>query len=177
MKWFFASDLHGNAEKCALLLAHFEEEKADKLILLGDLLYHGPRNPLPNSYAPADVATQLNAYKEKIFCVRGNCDSEVDQMVLTFPMMEKSGLLYDGKRLFFLNHGHNLPQTLPEGAIVVTGHTHVAVLDMESKIPRLNPGSVGLPKDGTKGTYAVLSEEEIRICDIQSGNTLFKSSL
>ena len=179
MKWIFASDLHGNASACAQLLARFEVEGADKLILLGDLLYHGPRNPLPDGYAPADVATQLKPYSDRIFCVRGNCDSEVDQAVLSFPMLEGSGILYDGKRLFYLYHGHqNLGELpLPNVDVLVQGHTHVAVLNTDANPARLNPGSVGIPKDGTRGTYALLEGDRLSIRDLIDGHILFFADL
>ena len=179
MKWIIASDLHGNAGACTQLLRRFDEEGADKLILLGDLLYHGPRNPLPDGYAPADVATQLAPYSDRIFCVRGNCDSEVDQAVLSFPMLEGSGILYDRKRLFYLYHGHQNLEALPmpNVDVLVQGHTHVAVLDTHSRPVRLNPGSVGIPKDGTRGTYALLSEDTLSICDLVDGHVLFSKEI
>ena len=153
MKLIIASDIHGSAYWCRRMIQVAEEEQPDKLILLGDLLYHGPRNDLPREYAPKQVIPMLSAWKDKILAVRGNCEAEVDQMVLPFPCMsEHSQLLCDGK-VFFLTHGHhhspdNLPP-LPEGSIFLSGHTHVKLDEIQGGIRCLNPGSVSIPKDGS----------------------------
>ncbi|MCD8249997.1 MAG: phosphodiesterase, partial [Lachnospiraceae bacterium] len=114
MKLLIASDIHGSAYYCGELLEAYEKEQVDRLILLGDILYHGPRNELPEGYAPKEVIAMLNPLKEKILCVRGNCDAEVDQMVLEFPILADYGFLYERGRMIFLTHGHvfhegNLP--------------------------------------------------------------------
>lgn len=153
MKLLIASDIHGSAFWCGKLMAVMEQEQPDKLILLGDLLYHGPRNDLPRDYAPKKVIPMLSAYKDKIIAVRGNCEAEVDQMVLPFPCMgEFSQLLVEGKT-FFLTHGHhhspeNLPP-LPQGSVFLSGHTHVKLDRVVQGIRCLNPGSVSIPKDGS----------------------------
>ena len=153
MKLIIASDIHGSAKYCRAMLARFDEEGAERLLLLGDLLYHGPRNDLPRDYAPKQVIPMLSDLKDMIIAVRGNCEAEVDQMVLPFPCMaEFSELLLDGKTLY-LTHGHhanpdNLPP-LPEGSIFLFGHTHVKMDEMRSGIRCLNPGSVSIPKDGS----------------------------
>ena len=153
MKLMIASDLHGSAKYTRLLLRRFEEEGADRLLLLGDLLYHGPRNDLPRDYAPKKVIPMLSSLKDRIIAVRGNCEAEVDQMVLPFPCMaEFSQLLLDGKT-FYLTHGHhanpdNLPP-LPAGSVFLFGHTHVKLDEVHSGIRCLNPGSVSIPKDGS----------------------------
>ena len=153
MKWMIASDLHGSAHYTRLLLEAFDREQADRLLLLGDLLYHGPRNDLPEEYAPKQVIPMLSGLKDKIVAVRGNCEAEVDQMVLPFPCMaDYSQLLVDGK-VFHLTHGHhgspeNLPP-LPEGGIFLSGHTHVKRDEVIGGIRCLNPGSVSIPKDGS----------------------------
>lgn len=153
MKWFIASDIHGSAYYCRRMLERYKKENADRLLLLGDVLYHGPRNDLPNGYAPKEVIEMLNAIKDDILCVRGNCEAEVDQMVLPFPCMaEFSQLLLDGKT-FYLTHGHhhnpdNLPP-LPEGSVFLFGHTHVKMDEVRSGVRCLNPGSVSIPKDGS----------------------------
>ena len=153
MKLIIASDIHGSAYWCGKLMALAEQEQPDKLILLGDLLYHGPRNDLPRDYAPKQVIPMLSQWKDKIIAVRGNCEAEVDQMVLPLPCMaDFSELLLDGKTLY-LTHGHhanpdNLPP-LPEGSIFLFGHTHVKMDEMRSGIRCLNPGSVSIPKDGS----------------------------
>ena len=128
-------------------------EQPDKLILLGDVLYHGPRNDLPREYAPKQVISMLSQWKEKILCVRGNCEAEVDQMVLPFPCMATySQLLVDG-RTIFLTHGHHYnPDSLPQleaESVFLYGHTHVKLDEMRQNIRCLNPGSVSIPKDGS----------------------------
>lgn len=153
MKFVIASDLHGSAYWTQKLLAVIGEVQPDKVILLGDLLYHGPRNDLPRDYAPKKVIPMLSALRDKIIAVRGNCEAEVDQMVLPFPCMaEYSQVLADGK-IFYLTHGHhqnpeNLP-SLPEGSIFLSGHTHVKIDKVVNGIRCLNPGSVSIPKDGS----------------------------
>ena len=153
MKWFIASDIHGSAYYCRKMLERYKAENADRMLLLGDILYHGPRNDLPEGYAPKEVIEMLNAMKDEILCVRGNCEAEVDQMVLPFPCMaEFSELLLDGKT-FYLTHGHHanpdhLPP-LPEGSVFLFGHTHVKMDEIRNGIRCLNPGSVSIPKDGS----------------------------
>ena len=153
MKFVIASDIHGSARWCRALMDLVEREKPDKLILLGDLLYHGPRNDLPEEYAPKQVIPLLSAWAEKIIAVRGNCEAEVDQMVLPFPCMaDYAEVLADGKTLY-LTHGHraspeNLPP-LPEGSVFLSGHTHVKRDAAIGGIRCLNPGSVSIPKDGS----------------------------
>ena len=153
MKLMIASDLHGSAYYTGKLLQAYAAEQPDKLLLLGDLLYHGPRNDLPRDYAPKQVIPMLSQYKEKIIAVRGNCEAEVDQMVLPFPCMaEFSQLVVDGIT-FYLTHGHhhnpdNLPP-LPAGSVFLSGHTHVKIDEIRNGIRCLNPGSVSIPKDGS----------------------------
>ena len=153
MKRLIASDIHGSAFWCRRLCDLLEQEQPDKLILLGDLLYHGPRNDLPRDYAPKQVIPMLSQYKETIIAVRGNCEAEVDQMVLPFPCLaDYAQLLVDGAT-FYLTHGHhsspdNLPP-LPESSIFLSGHTHVKLDEMREGIRCLNPGSVSIPKDGS----------------------------
>mgnify|MGYP004466900381 FL=1 len=153
MKLLIASDIHGSAYWCGRLMEEIRREDPDRILLLGDLLYHGPRNDLPRDYAPKKVIPMLSAVKEKVLAVRGNCDAEVDQMVLPFPCMaEFSQLLLEGKT-FYLTHGHhhnpdNLPP-LPEGSVFLFGHTHVKMDEMRSGVRCLNPGSVSIPKDGS----------------------------
>ena len=153
MKWMIASDLHGSYYYAQQLQQAFEREQADRLLFLGDLLYHGPRNDLPRDYAPKQVIPMLSDLKDIIIAVRGNCEAEVDQMVLPFPCMaEFSELLLDGKT-FYLTHGHhanpqNLPP-LPKGSVFLFGHTHVKLDEEVAGIRCLNPGSVSIPKDGS----------------------------
>ena len=153
MKCIIASDLHGSAYWCGRLMELIEAEQPDRILLLGDLLYHGPRNDLPRDYAPKQVIPMLSAHKDIILAVRGNCEAEVDQMVLPFPCMSTySQLLVDGKT-FFLTHGHHYnPDQLPalqEGDVFLYGHTHVKLDAVREGVRCLNPGSVSIPKDGS----------------------------
>ena len=129
MKWMIASDIHGSAAYCEKLLAAFGREQADRLLLLGDLLYHGPRNDLPQGYAPKEVIAQLSGVKDKVFCVRGNCEAEVDQMVLPFPVLADYCLLEQKGRVIFATHGHHYnlenPPLLQPGDVLLHGHTHI----------------------------------------------------
>ena len=153
MKLVIASDIHGSAFWCRKLLEVAEKEQPDHLILLGDILYHGPRNDLPRDYAPKQVIPMLGNWAEKILCVRGNCEAEVDQMVLNFPCLAEYSVLMAEGTSFYLTHGHhanpeNLPQ-LPAGSIFLYGHTHVKFDQVINGIRCLNPGSVSIPKDGS----------------------------
>lgn len=153
MKLVIASDIHGSAYWCGKLMELIEQEQPDKILLLGDLLYHGPRNDLPKEYCPKQVIPMLSAYKDKILAVRGNCEAEVDQMVLPFPCLaEYAVLVADGVTLY-LTHGHHAnPDQLPPleaGSMFLSGHTHVKMDEIRSGIRCVNPGSVSIPKDGS----------------------------
>ena len=153
MKFVIASDIHGSAHWCGKLVEVIEEVKPDRILLLGDILYHGPRNDLPMGYAPKQVIPMLSAYKDKILCVRGNCEAEVDQMVLPFPCMADCTLVSADGLTMYLTHGHhhnpdNLPP-LAEGSVFLFGHTHVKMDEVRKGIRCLNPGSVSIPKDGS----------------------------
>ena len=164
MKWMIASDLHGSAYYCREMVKAFEREGADRLLLLGDLLYHGPRNDLPKDYAPKEVIPMLNQLKPKLCCVRGNCDAEVDQMVLEFPVMADYCILPVGKQLVYATHGHiynlkNLPPLAP-GDILLHGHTHVpAWTEFGEGNLYLNPGSLSIPKENSPHGYMTLKGE------------------
>lgn len=153
MKLVIASDIHGSAYWCERLTEIIEKEEPDKIVLLGDLLYHGPRNDLPRDYAPKKVIPMLSKYKDKILAVRGNCEAEVDQMVLPFSCMAAySVLLCDGATLFLTHGHHENPDNLPpleQGSIFLFGHTHVKMDEVRGGIRCVNPGSVSIPKDGT----------------------------
>ena len=153
MKLLIASDIHGSAYWCGRLMEEIRREDPDRVLLLGDLLYHGPRNDLPRDYAPKRVIPMLSQIKEKIMAVRGNCEAEVDQMVLPFPCLADFSQLMVDEKLFHLSHGHhqnpqNLPP-LPEGSVFLFGHTHVKLDESVCGIRCLNPGSVSIPKDGS----------------------------
>lgn len=166
MKLFIASDIHGSAVWCKKMLEAFEKEGADKLALLGDILYHGPRNPLPDGYAPQEVFAMLNPVADRIIAVRGNCDSEVDQMVLDFNVSSDYAVLYDGTTKITLSHGHRPVPPLGKGDVYITGHTHVPLNTVEKEGYRhLNPGSVSLPKEGSAHGYIVY----------ENGNFAFKT--
>jgi len=167
MKLFFISDIHGSLYYLEKALEQYEKEAADYIIILGDELYHGARNPLPEGYNPKEVAVLLNSYADKIIAVRGNCDSEVDQMVLEFPVMsDYSTILYQGRRIF-LSHGHIYgPDHLPKlsaGDLFVYGHTHVPVAEKREDIYIINPGSISMPKENNPNTYGVLEGQTFQI--------------
>lgn len=153
MKLVIASDLHGSAFWCRKLMDLVQEEQPDRLILLGDLLYHGPRNDLPREYAPKQVIEMLSREASRILCVRGNCEAEVDQMVLPFPCMADYALLEADGLSMYLTHGHlKSPDDLPplaSGSVFLSGHTHVKLDEVRNGIRCINPGSVSIPKDGS----------------------------
>ena len=162
MKLMIASDIHGSAKYCRELLEAHKREQPEKLLLLGDLLYHGPRNDLPEEYAPKQVISMLNGIKEEILCVRGNCEAEVDQMVLEFPVLADYCILYEAGHMIFATHGHhfhegNVPP-LKKGDILLHGHTHVPKRKEHESYTYLNPGSVSIPKEGSAHSYLMLED-------------------
>ncbi len=171
MKLFFISDIHGSVHYLTKALERFEEEKANYIVILGDQLYHGARNPLPKEYNPKKVAEVLNSYSDKTIAVRGNCDSEVDEMVLNSPIMATySTILYGNKRLF-LTHGHiynenNMPK-LSDGDVFIYGHTHIPKAEKLGNIFIINPGSITLPKENNPHTYGVLDGDIFTIKDLE----------
>lgn len=156
MKLLIASDIHGSAQYCQKLMDAIEKENPSKVLLLGDLLYHGPRNNLPAEYAPKQVATMLNKIKEKLICVRGNCDSEVDQMMLEFPVLSDSAMLFCDSLTIYASHGHHDFPALQSGDVSVSGHTHIPVDYIKDGIRYINPGSVSIPKEDSWHGYIVL---------------------
>ena len=181
MRYIIGSDIHGDAVCCRALLDAAEKEGADKLLLLGDILYHGPRNDLPDGYSPKDVIPMLNAMSDKIVCVRGNCDAEVDQMVLSFPIMSDFETVYDDEsdKTLLLSHGHvYFPDKLPphdENCIFFSGHTHVLDASVHDGILCVNPGSVSLPKQENPKTYAVYDGGTVQIKTFDGEIILTKS--
>ncbi|MEE0579351.1 MAG: phosphodiesterase [Faecalibacterium sp.] len=182
MKWMIASDLHGSAYYCRKMLEVFEREGADRLFLLGDLLYHGPRNDLPREYAPKEVIPLLNGKKEKLLCVRGNCDAEVDQMVLEFPVLADYAVLPVGRRLIYATHGHiyhvkNLPPLAP-GDVLLHGHTHVpAWTEFGQGNLYLNPGSVSIPKENSPHSYMTLEGNTMQWKELESSAVFHELTL
>lgn len=159
MKIFIASDIHGSAYWCEKMLEAYKGEKADRMLLLGDILYHGPRNDLPDGYAPKKVIELLSEYKNEILCVRGNCDTEVDQMVLPFPILSDYALISADGVDIYATHGHKFgkdnPPPLKRGDILLCGHTHVAADEEADGFRYINPGSVSIPKENTGHGYIV----------------------
>lgn len=172
MRVLIASDIHGSKTFLEELLKRFYEEKAEQLVLLGDLYYHGPRNPLPDGYAPREVANILNDISDKILCVRGNCDSEVDEMISNFNFTE-SLQIYGSGRKFFLTHGHKIDENVLEGRYdaVIYGHLHTGFIRREKTTIFANTGSVSLPKDSTANSYIILTDDKIELKDL-AGNLI-----
>lgn len=170
MKLMFASDIHGSYKYANLMKKCYINEKADKLILLGDLLYHGPRNELPEEYAPKKVIELLNEMKAEILCVKGNCDSEVDQMVLDFPCMAEYAVMYIDNKILYIAHGHKInpdnPPKFSRGDYLMNGHTHIGMIEDKGEFIYLNPGSVSIPKDG-KHSYMIYENGEFKIKEIK----------
>lgn len=162
MKFLIASDIHGSAYYCDLLLKAIETEKADRVLILGDILYHGPRNDLPKDYAPKKVIEMLNPLKDKLLCVRGNCDTEVDQMVLDFPILADYSVIPLEDRLIYATHGHNFNENnlppMSQGDILLNGHTHVSKCVEHSDFIYMNPGSVSIPKEDTPHSFMTLED-------------------
>ncbi len=177
MKLMFASDIHGSAYYCRRMLELYQKSNASRLILLGDILYHGPRNDLPKDYAPKEVIAMLNPLKDQILAVRGNCDTEVDQMVLEFPILADYAFLLVEGQAIYATHGHifhenHLPP-VQDGDVLIHGHTHL----LEAKeirtedgrrIKILNPGSVSIPKGGNPATYGILEDGVFSILDLEN---------
>lgn len=176
MKLLIASDLHGGADACQKLCEIFAHSGADQLVLLGDVLYHGPRNDLPEGYAPKRVIPMLNAIADKIICVRGNCDAEVDGMVLDFDVLTANKTLIDGDLTLYLHHGHHDLPILAPGTVVLYGHTHVVEHHTENALHFFNPGSVTIPKGGNPPTYMLYENRTFTAYDL-AGGIIFKKSV
>lgn len=164
MKLMIASDIHGSAFYCRKMIEAYRREEADRLLILGDILYHGPRNDLPKEYAPKEVIAMLNPMKKEFLCVRGNCDTEVDQMVLEFPILAEYCLLDLDGQTIFATHGHvwnpkNLPM-LKEGDVLLNGHTHIPACDEKEGFIYMNPGSVSIPKENSQHSYMIYENGE-----------------
>ena len=177
MKYMIASDIHGSAKWCEKLMEAWREEAPDRLILLGDLLYHGPRNDLPEDYAPRKVIAMLNAVASELLCVRGNCEAEVDQMVLDFPVMADYCALLLDRHIIYATHGHvygeDNPPPLRKGDVLLCGHTHVPGLRRHETFTYVNPGSVSIPKNGSAHSYCVLEGGSLTWKDLGRQNEAY----
>ena len=171
MKLFIASDIHGSAYWCRKMLEAFKSENADRLLILGDALYHGPRNDLPRDYCPKEVLAMLNENKNKIIAVRGNCDSEVDQMVLEFPMMADYAVIPTETGIIYATHGHlagpDNPPPLSEGDYLLCGHFHVPTNVKKGNFTYVNPGSVSLPKENSDHSYMIFENGEFTLKSLE----------
>lgn len=181
MKYFIASDIHGSAFWCRKMMERIQEEKPDRVIFLGDLLYHGPRNALPAEYNPQEVADMLNSISPKPLAVRGNCEAEVDQLLLKFPVMADYSALADEGRLIFFTHGHLFgAEAFPcagKDDVVISGHTHVPVSVPSDKGMYFNPGSVSIPKEGSAGSYMTLENGCFSWKKVENGEVYANYSL
>lgn len=180
MKIFVASDIHGSAYFCQKMLDYFKREKADKLLLLGDILYHGPRNDLPKDYNPKAVIQMLNEYKDSIICVEGNCDSDVDRMVLQFPLIPVLSTILTENYYIVATHGHIYnPEQLPPmnpGDILLYGHTHIPDFVVKNGMLIANPGSVSIPKADSHNGYLLINNNDMIWKDFE-GNIIDKKSI
>ena len=176
MKLMFASDLHGSRSATLAVLRQYAREGADRLILLGDLLYHGPRNDLPDEYAPKQVIAMLNEVRGELLCVRGNCEAEVDQMVLSFPVMaDYCALIWEGHVIYATHghiHGEDNPPPMGEHGVLLCGHTHIPCCHRHETFTYLNPGSVSIPKNGSAHSYAILEGDTMIWKDLEGGEYL-----
>ncbi len=173
MKFLIASDIHGSAKYCEMLINAFNNEKAVKMLLLGDILYHGPRNDLPEEYAPKKVIELLCPLKDKLLAVRGNCDTEVDQMVLNFPILADYAVIPVGDKLIYATHGHKFgrdnPPPLSKGDILLNGHTHIPKCVDLGKFIYMNCGSVSIPKENSAHSYMTLEDGKFLWKDLKTG--------
>ena len=172
-KLMIASDIHGSAYYCRRMLEAFRTSGAERLLLLGDILYHGPRNNLPRDYAPKDVIGMLNPYADRILCVRGNCEAEVDQMVLDFPVLADYALFMTERLTIYATHGHiwnpeHRPPMIPR-TILLNGHTHVPRCEEYPDFLYMNPGSVSIPKEDSPHSYMLLEEGTFTWIDLETG--------
>ena len=181
-KLMCASDIHGDAVCAEKMLCAFRREGADKLILLGDLLYHGPRNDLPAGYDPKRTIALLNENKDSLLCVRGNCEAEVDAMVLDFPVMAEYAALFLCGVTCYVTHGRHIGEgnadTLPAGTVLINGHTHVyAARELTCGVLYLNPGSVSLPKENKERSYMIYEDGVFTIKSLESGESLLSADI
>lgn len=175
MKYLIVSDIHGSSDSCEFIYDEFKNGKYDQIICLGDVLYHGPRNDLPNNYNPKKCIEILNQIKDHIICVKGNCEAEVDQMVLSFKILDNCDFKYNNYNIH-LEHGHHLDLYNGDANMIMSGHTHIPVLENNNGILYLNPGSITIPKGGFERSYAVMDEKGITIYDLNK-NIIYKTKI
>lgn len=164
-KYLIFSDLHGASDSAEIIIEKFNKYECVKMLCLGDILYHGPRNDLPDNYNPKKVIEILNQYSDKIIAIRGNCDAEVDQMVLKFKITNKEVLVLNNKVCHF-EHGHHLDELSTTAPIIIYGHTHIPEIRETDLQLFLNPGSITIPKNGNPRTFIILDSVGIRLYDI-----------
>lgn len=176
MKYLIISDIHGSYYYLNKALKVFKKEKCDKILILGDVLYHGPRNDLPKQYAPKKIIPLLNELKDKIICVRGNCDAEVDQMVLNFPI--RKGKEIDDNIVAYLTHGHKInpqsPYKKKKVDVVLFGHSHIHEITNVDGVTYINPGSISIPKGDKINSYAIWENNTITIYNLLTGDKLME---
>jgi len=182
MRLLFFSDVHGSPEAMEMLLARIDDFAPDATALLGDALYHGPRNALPSGYAPPEAVKLLNRLKKSIVAVRGNCDAEVDQMLLEFPIMADHSTILTPSARFFLTHGHlwsaENPPPLPNGTVFASGHTHLPRIEkLANGLIAFNPGSVALPKGGNPPSYGTFDGNELAVRELATGKPFMLATL
>ena len=177
MKLFIASDIHGSAYYARLLADRFAAEKADRLVLLGDVLYHGPRNDLPREYDPKAVISILNPLKDKIIAVKGNCESEVDSMVLDFNVQSEFATLISDKHALLMTHGHRTNPPMSGLDVLLCGHTHVPALEKRDGYIYVNPGSVSIPKEASPHSYMTFDGRTLRWYDLNTVECYMKYTL
>ena len=178
MKFLIASDIHGSAYYCRLLKERIEAEEPDKVILLGDLLYHGARNPLPPEYSTLGCAEILNSVKDRLLCVKGNCDSEVDSLVLEFPVEAEFCILpLENGRTAILTHGHKTPACLKRGDVLFNGHFHVPAFEEREDCTYVNCGSVSIPKENSPHSYLILEDGRLLWKDVETGEVFLEKRI
>ena len=178
MNIIIASDIHGSAYYCKMLLDRIREEAPSQIVLLGDILYHGPRNDLPKDYSPKEVIAMLNPLASKILCVKGNCESDVDGMVLDFPVDTEYAMLYFEKARIYLTHGHKIRSDIGNmNCILINGHTHVPLCENKEGYLHLNPGSVSIPKEDSAHSYISFDGNTFVWKDVTSGKAYMEYSL
>lgn len=177
MRLVIASDIHGSSFYANLLRKSAEEINPDRIILLGDILYHGPRNDLPKDYNPKETAKALNGLSSKILCVKGNCDAEVDSMLLDFDITSECLSVYDGRLAMYAVHGHKEHPKASPGDVILSGHTHVPVFDRTSGVFRVNPGSISIPKENSPNSFVVYYDGEFSFVNLTDGEIYRKEKI